>query len=182
MPETIYQCLRMWSVTLLTELFGVNLAPPINNILFNKKIHSLYSWDLVFGITSTLLTVNRMSPCSFPGNSMFFFPSSEHAGWLWNPPSILNISNEIFSNGLGGAKRQGREIYHPSPSSAEAKNAWNYSSTPQYAFMAFTGTTLFYSYKYQWNQVIWINADYVQRVLQSVLIPEWFNVYIRFLW
>jgi hypothetical protein len=150
--------------------------------IFNKKQHSLYSRDLVFGIAATLLAGNPRSPCSFPGNGMFFSRSPKRAGWLWNVPSILNMSNELFPHELGGVKRQGREIYHPSPSSAEAKNAWNYSSTPQYAFMAFTGTTLFYSYKHQWNQVIWINADCVQRVLQSVLILEWFNVYISFLW
>jgi len=52
------------------------------------------------------------------------------------------MSNGISAQGLEGVKLQGREIYHPSPSSAEVKNEWNYSSTPQYAFMAFMGTTL----------------------------------------
>jgi hypothetical protein len=32
-------------------------------------------------------------------------------------------------------KRQGREAGHSPPSSAEVKNAWSYTSTPQYAFM-----------------------------------------------
>jgi hypothetical protein len=35
-----------------------------------------------------------------------------------------------------GVKRQGREADHSSPSSAEVKNAWGYTSTPQYALMA----------------------------------------------
>jgi hypothetical protein len=33
-------------------------------------------------------------------------------------------------------KRPGREADHSPPSSAEVKNAWSYTSTPQYAFMA----------------------------------------------
>jgi len=33
-------------------------------------------------------------------------------------------------------RRQGREADHSPPSSAEAKKAWIYISTPQYAFMA----------------------------------------------
>jgi hypothetical protein len=35
-----------------------------------------------------------------------------------------------------GVKRAGREADHLPPSSAEVKNAWIYTSTPQYAFMA----------------------------------------------
>jgi hypothetical protein len=34
-----------------------------------------------------------------------------------------------------GVKRPGREAYHSSPPSAKIKNAWSYTSTPQYAFM-----------------------------------------------
>jgi hypothetical protein len=33
-------------------------------------------------------------------------------------------------------KRPGREAYHSPPSSAEVMNAWNYTFTPQYVFMA----------------------------------------------
>jgi hypothetical protein len=35
-----------------------------------------------------------------------------------------------------GGKRPGREADHSPPSSAEVKNAWSYTSTPQYVFMA----------------------------------------------
>jgi hypothetical protein len=34
-----------------------------------------------------------------------------------------------------GGKAAGREADHSSPSSAEVKNAWNYTLTPQYVFM-----------------------------------------------
>jgi hypothetical protein len=35
-----------------------------------------------------------------------------------------------------GEKRPGREADHSPPSSAEVNNAWSYTSTPQYIFMA----------------------------------------------
>jgi len=35
-----------------------------------------------------------------------------------------------------GVKRAGREADHSPQSSAEVKNKWRYTSTPQYAFMA----------------------------------------------
>jgi hypothetical protein len=35
-----------------------------------------------------------------------------------------------------GVKRPGREADHSPPSSAEVKKTWRYTSTPQYAFMA----------------------------------------------
>jgi hypothetical protein len=34
-----------------------------------------------------------------------------------------------------GLKRPGREADHSPPSGAEVKNAWSYTSTPQYVFM-----------------------------------------------
>jgi hypothetical protein len=34
-----------------------------------------------------------------------------------------------------GVKRPGSEADHPLPSSADVKNAWSYTSTPQYVFM-----------------------------------------------
>jgi hypothetical protein len=35
-----------------------------------------------------------------------------------------------------GVKRPGREADHSPPSSAEVKNAWSYTSTPQFVFIA----------------------------------------------
>jgi hypothetical protein len=35
-----------------------------------------------------------------------------------------------------GVKQPGREVDHSSPSSAEVKNAWSYTSTPQYDLIA----------------------------------------------
>jgi len=37
---------------------------------------------------------------------------------------------------IAGLKRPGREANHSHPSNAEVKNAWSYTSTPKYSFMA----------------------------------------------
>jgi hypothetical protein len=50
-------------------------------------------------------------------------PSQPPIQWL---PGALSL----------GLKQPGREADHSPPSSAEVKNAWSYSSTPQYDFMA----------------------------------------------
>jgi hypothetical protein len=34
-----------------------------------------------------------------------------------------------------GVKRPGRKVDHPPPSTAQEKNMWHYTSTPQYVFM-----------------------------------------------
>jgi hypothetical protein len=61
-----------------------------------------------------------------------FFCSPLRPDRLWDPPSLL-------LNGyrrLPGVKRPGREADQSSPSSAEVKNVWIYTYTPQYSFMA----------------------------------------------
>jgi hypothetical protein len=50
-------------------------------------------------------------------------PTQPPIQWV---PGALNL----------GEKRPGREADHSPPSSAEVKNAWSYTSTPQYVFMA----------------------------------------------
>jgi hypothetical protein len=47
-------------------------------------------------------------------------------------PPIQWVSEALYL----GVKWPGREVDHSPPSSAEVKNAWSYTSTPQYAFMA----------------------------------------------
>jgi len=37
---------------------------------------------------------------------------------------------------FSGSKEAGREDDHSSPLSSEVKNAWSYTSTPQYVFLA----------------------------------------------
>jgi len=80
--------------------------------------------------------------------------ASTFSGYIWQPSDVLKC---LFANILyrvvicrptqppvqwvPGAfpprvKRSGREFDHSSPSSAEVKTAWKYTSTPQYVFMA----------------------------------------------
>jgi hypothetical protein len=47
-------------------------------------------------------------------------------------PPIQWVPRALFL----GVKRPRREADHSPPSSAEVKNAWSYTSTPQYVFMA----------------------------------------------
>jgi hypothetical protein len=66
---------------------------------------------------------------SSPGRGWEFFSSPPCPERLWGPPSLL-------SNGYQGLlKRLRREADYSPPSSAEVKNAWSYTSLPQYAFM-----------------------------------------------
>jgi hypothetical protein len=64
------------------------------------------------------------------------FSSPPRPERLWGPPSLL--SNGYWGGGFSlGVKRPGREADHSPPSSAEVKNAWNYTSTlTDYVFMA----------------------------------------------
>jgi hypothetical protein len=66
-----------------------------------------------------------------------------------------------------GVKRPGRETDHSPPSSTEVRNAWRYTSTPQYVFMAwclvkhrdnftFTFTEWFFSAFWRWD----MNTDF----------------------
>jgi hypothetical protein len=52
-------------------------------------------------------------------------------GVVRNTASYPMGTRDSFS----GVKRPGREANHSPPSSAEFKNAWSYTSTPQYVFM-----------------------------------------------
>ena len=67
-----------------------------------------------------------------------FHASRKHPYRLWDPLSPLIKG----FRGLRprGVKRQGHELEHSSPSSAEVKNKWIYTSTLSYAFIACTRT------------------------------------------
>jgi hypothetical protein len=49
-----------------------------------------------------------------------------------HPASYLMSTRGSFP----GSKVAGREVDYSPPSSAEVENAWSYTSTPQYVFMA----------------------------------------------
>jgi hypothetical protein len=69
------------------------------------------------------------------GTEMKFFSLQSRPDRHWGTPNLL--SNRYRGGGLSpGVRWRGREADHSYSSSAEVKNMWNYTSTPQYIFMA----------------------------------------------
>jgi hypothetical protein len=69
--------------------------------------------------------------CSIPDRAGFFlFATSLNR--LWGPPSLLYNGFRVYFLGI---KRPGREADYSPLSSAEVKNMWSYTYTPQYDYM-----------------------------------------------
>jgi hypothetical protein len=79
------------------------------------------------------LRVGRPEFGSRQGQWRGLFPSQPRPDRLWDPPSLL--SNGYLGTPSPGVKWPGHENDHLPPSRAKVKNAWNYTSTPQYVFM-----------------------------------------------
>jgi hypothetical protein len=76
---------------------------------------------------------DRSSRVRFPsGAGIFSLHHSVQNGSGAHPASYLIGTTGSFL----GSKELEREADHSPPSNAEVKNAWSYTSTPQYAFMA----------------------------------------------
>jgi hypothetical protein len=71
---------------------------------------------------------------STPGRDRDSLSSPPHLDRLWRPTHlpILWVRGGGLFSGVGWL---GREAEHSAPSGAEVKNAWSYTSTPQYVFM-----------------------------------------------
>jgi hypothetical protein len=89
--------------------------------------------DSSVGITLGYGLDNRGSRVRFPAGAGNF--SLHHH--VQNGSGTTQPPIQWVPGGLSlGVKRPGREAGHSPPSSAEVKNAWSYTSTPQYVFMA----------------------------------------------
>jgi hypothetical protein len=76
---------------------------------------------------------DRGSRVRFPaGAGIFLFTTASRTALEPNQPPIQWVPGALSLV----VKRPGREADHSPPASAEDKNAWSYTSTPQYAFMA----------------------------------------------
>jgi hypothetical protein len=86
---------------------------------------------LVFSVFSSrptsLLVSNRISVLC-----IFYLCTASRTALGPTQPPILWVPGALSL----GVKRPGREADHSPPSSAEVKNAWSYTSTPPYVFMA----------------------------------------------
>jgi hypothetical protein len=107
----------------------------------------------------TRLLAGRRRFDSWQGQGFIF--SSLCPQRLWSPPSLL--SNRYRGLFCWGVKQLGREADHSSPSSAEVKNAWSYTSTPQYAFMAWCSVKA-QGQLYLYLLPIFVRAEIVQSV------------------
>jgi hypothetical protein len=72
---------------------------------------------------------------SSPAGGWEFFSSPPSSDHLWGLPSLPSNGYRGWGPSLG-VKRPGREADHSPPTSAEVKNVWSYTSTLQYAHMA----------------------------------------------
>jgi hypothetical protein len=75
---------------------------------------------------------DRMIEVRFPAGTGNFSRHHLQTGSGTHPASYLRGNGALSL----GVTQPGREADHSPPSSAEVKDAWSYTSTPQYAFMA----------------------------------------------
>jgi hypothetical protein len=69
---------------------------------------------------------------SRPGLGIFLFTAASRTALGSTQPPLQWVAGALSLE----VNWPGREADHSPPSSAEVKNAWSYTSTPQYAFMA----------------------------------------------
>jgi hypothetical protein len=115
--------------TILREtVFDVILYPFIIYGSYNIKIR-----NSSVGIALGCGLNDRGSRVRFPaGLGIFLFTTASRTALGFTQPPIQWVPGVLSL----GVKRPGREADHSHPSSAEVKNAWSYTSTPQYVFLA----------------------------------------------
>jgi hypothetical protein len=91
--------------------------------------------EIKWSLPCRYLTTGWTTEVQFPGGAMMGFSLLAAASRLFLGPTQPCIQR------LPGAvspfvKQPGREADHSPPSSAEVKNVWSYTSTPQHVFMA----------------------------------------------
>jgi hypothetical protein len=105
-------------------------SPKVNNARCYPFVKSR---DNSVGIALGYGLADRGSRVRFPAGAGNFSLHHNVQNGSGAHPSSYPMGNR---GSFRGVKRPGREADHSPPSSAEVKNAWSYTSTPQYAFMA----------------------------------------------
>jgi hypothetical protein len=93
----------------------------------------LQSQDSAIGIATGYELHDRRVGVRVPVGSRIFSSSPQRPDRLWGPPSLF--IQWVPGNLSPGIKREGRESGHSSPTSAEVKKMWIYTSNPPCAFV-----------------------------------------------
>jgi len=99
---------------------------------FNWDEEYVQNWSGAVSI-ETNLRAGRPGFSSRQGQSWnFFFSTASRPALRPTQPPIQRVLGTLTP----GVKRSGRDVNYSHPSSAEVKNAWSCTSSPQYVFMA----------------------------------------------
>jgi hypothetical protein len=117
-----------WSLFVITK-YRINMS---SDTYFTVPTYSSKSRDSSVSIALGHGLDDRGSRVRFPaGAGNFLFTTAFRTALGPNQPPIQWVPGALSL----GIKWPGREADHSPPSSAEVKNSWTYTSTPQYAFM-----------------------------------------------
>jgi hypothetical protein len=133
---------------------------PIHLTERNRLTHLPAFWRYQSNLGwATGWTIGVLGFDSLRGLGIFLFTTASRTAQRPTQPPIQWVPGPLSLE----VKRSGRESDHSPPSSAEVKNAWSYTSTSQYVFMAWclvkhsdnftftefrTRTTFIYSYTF----------------------------------
>jgi hypothetical protein len=110
-----------------------NVCPKIHNFIFcYTSALGNQQWPGWLGGLALSYRLDGRGFESRKGLGIFLLTTASRSALGPTKPPIQGVPGVLSLR----VKRQGREADHSSPSSAEVKNSWSYTSTPQYAFMA----------------------------------------------
>jgi hypothetical protein len=103
------------------------IIQPVAQCYTTELSRLLFIFNYIMGWTIGVLGFD-----SRRGLEIFLFTTASRTALGPTQPPIQWVSGALSL----GVKRSGHEADHSPPSSAEVKNSWSYTSTPQYVFMA----------------------------------------------
>jgi hypothetical protein len=135
-PESSYQLHEQFACICPKQCtFGSLQNMRVLPLLDRIGLNSTESRDSAVGIMTRLRHGCPRNYGSIPGRFKGFISSPKHPDRFCHPPCHLFSGHRFFFPEHG--------TDHSLPPCAEGKNAWSYTTTHPYAFMACTGTTWF---------------------------------------